>query len=183
MGRHDRAIAEVKRAQELDPLSPLMLVIGGEVCIFARRYDEGIEQCRKALELDSNYALAHAYLGDAYLGKGMYKEAITEYENYARLSNRTLGLALAYAAAGRRAEAVQILDRARGQLKPGEIPLWSVACLNIGLGENQRALDWLERAFEERDPNMVFLKVGFGLDPLRSDPRFQHLLRRMNFPP
>ena len=183
MGRHDKAIAEVKRAQELDPLSPLMLVIGGEVCIFARRYDEDIEQCRKALELDSNYALAHSYLGDAYLGKRMYKEAITEYENYARLSNRTLGLAFAYAAAGRRAEAVQILDRAREQLKPGEIPLWSVACLYIGLGENQRALDWLEKAYEERDPNMIFLKVDFGLDPLRSDPRFQNLLRRMNFPP
>jgi serine/threonine protein kinase/TolB-like protein len=183
MGRHDRAIAEVKRAQELDPLSPLMLVIGGEVCIFARRYDEDIEQCRKALELDSNYALAHAYLGGAYLGKGMYKEAITEYENYARLSNRTLGLAFAYAAAGRRAEAVQILDRAREQLKPGEIPLWSVACLYIGLGENQRALNWLEKAYEERDPNMIFLKVESFLDPLRSDPRFQNLLRRMNFPP
>jgi serine/threonine-protein kinase len=186
MGRHEQAIAQVRRAQELDPLSPLMLVIGGQVCRYARRYDEGMEQCRKAIELDSNYALAHVGLGRAYLGKEMYEEATAEFEKAARLDgseHSLLWLAFASAATGRRGEALKILDRAREQSKRGEISPLRLAYFYIGLGENQRALDWLEKAYEERDPYMSFLKVEPPLDPLRSDPRFQDLLRRMNFPP
>jgi TolB-like protein/tRNA A-37 threonylcarbamoyl transferase component Bud32 len=185
MGRHEEAIAQVRRAQDLDPLSPLMLAIGGEVCFYARRYDEAIEQCQKALELDSNYALAHANLAWGYLGKGLHGEAIAEFEKAARLygSDRTLGLPLAYAAAGRRGEALKMLDLAREQSKRGEISPWWLAQMYLGLGEKQKALEWLEKAYEEHDPRMAFLKVEPLLDALRSDPRFQNLLRRMNFPP
>ena len=185
MGRHDQAIAEIKRAQELDPLSPLMLVVGGEVCLYARRYDEVIEQCRKALELDSSYALAHAWLASAYAEKAMYEEATTEFEKAARLfgSDPWGGLALVYARTGKRDEALKILGRMREQSNRGEFSPVRTACLYLAVGEKQRALDWLEKAYEERDPYMAFLNVRPGLDPLRSDPRFQDLLRRMNFPP
>jgi TolB-like protein len=185
MGRHDQAIAEIKRAQELDPLSPLMLVVGGEVCFYAHRYDEVIEQCRKALELDSSYALAHSWLASAYAEKAMYEEATTEFEKAARLFGRDPwgGLALVYARTGKRDEALKILGRMREQSNRGESSPVRTACLYLAVGEKQRALDWLEKAYEERDPYMAFLNVRPELDPLRSDPRFQDLVRRMNFPP
>ena len=115
MGRHDEAIAEIKRAQDLDPLSPLLLAIGGEVCILARRYDEAIEQSRKALELDSNYALAHQNLASSFLGKQMYEEAASEYAIADRAwgKSNSSGLALAYALTGKRGEALKILRRLR----------------------------------------------------------------------
>ena len=185
MGRHEQAIAEIKRAQELDPLSPLMFAIGGTICWRARRYDEAVEQCRKALELDPNYALGHSYLGEAYLGKGMYEKAITEFEEATRLYGNDPGtrLSFAYAVKSRRSQALKILSRITDQWRQGDVQAIDIARVHVGLGERKQALDWLEKAYEERDPNMAFLKVLAVWDPLRSDPRFQDLLRRMNFSP
>jgi tetratricopeptide (TPR) repeat protein len=185
MGRHGQAFAEIRRAQELDPVSPLLRAIGGEIYRYARRYDEAIEQCRKGLELDSNFGLAHRNLGSGYLGKGMYEEAMAEYEEANRLIGRAnrLWLARVYVAAGRRGEAVKMLVRFSEQSRQGEVSLMWLAALYVALGKKQRALDWLQKAYENRDPYMVFIRVDLGLDPLRSDPRFLALLRRMNFPP
>jgi serine/threonine protein kinase len=183
IGRHEQAVAEIKRAQELDPLSPLMLAIGGEVCNYARRYDEVIEQCRKALELDSNYALAHVHLSEGYLGKGMYKEAITEAEKGARFfgsDDALLRLGVVYARVGERAKGLKIIDRV-GQLRQKEMPL-RFALLYASLGDKQRALSCLEEAYYHREPSMVFLNVSVALSPLHSERRFQDLVRRMNFP-
>ena len=185
MGRHDQAIAEIKRAQELDPLSPLLLSVGGRVFNLARRYDEAIEQCRKALELDSNYAVTHSNLGSSFLGKQMYEEAAAEFILADRGQGKTnsSGQALAYALTGKRGEALKILKRLREPSSRLELNSLMGATLYLALGEKQGALDWLERAYQEHDPYAPFWNVSPALDPLRSDPRFQDLLRRMNFPP
>ncbi|MEJ2007848.1 MAG: winged helix-turn-helix domain-containing protein [Acidobacteriota bacterium] len=184
MGRHEQAFAEIRRAQELDPASPLMRAIGGEVYTLAHRPGEAIEQCRKGLELDSNFGLAHRWLGMAYMEKGMYREAMAELEEADRLIGRdnALGLARVYAMAGRRGEAVKMLDRFDGQYKQGEVSPVGLAAAYAALGEKQRALDWLQKAHAQRDPFMVFTRVYWAFDSLRSDPRFQELVSRMNFP-
>jgi len=187
MGRQDEAIAEIKRAQELDPLSPLLFAIGAEVCVLARRYDEVIEQSQKALELDSNYALAHGNLADGFLGKGMNKEAAAEYIKADQIWGMTNSsrLALGYALTGKKAEALEILRRLRKT--PGQPGLTSIMeallCLNGALCDKREVLDWLEKAYEEHEVFAPFWNVHPAFDPLRSEPRFQRILRRMNFPP
>ncbi|MGB7846861.1 MAG: winged helix-turn-helix domain-containing protein [Candidatus Acidiferrum sp.] len=184
MGRHDEAIAEIKRAQELDPLSPLLYGIGGEIYLLAHRYDEDIEQCQKALDLEPNYALALANLAWAHVGKGMYKEAAAEF----LLADRALGLsnssgeALAYALTGEKGKAVKILKRLRQP--PGRFEFASIMAARIfsALDMKQDALEWLERAYQERDVYAPLWRVHPAFDPLRSEPRFQALLRKMNLP-
>ena len=181
MGRHDQAVSEIKRAQELDPLSPLLLAIGGEVCNYARSYDEAIEQCRKALELDSSFALARGNLANAYIEKGMYREA----EKSARLEGVdpriSLRLAYIFAAAGSKAKALGILITRR-RSKRQELDPTSLVDVYVCLGENSLALDWLEKAYDQRDPYMVFMNVARRVDPLRAEPRFQNLVRRVGLP-
>jgi TolB-like protein/DNA-binding winged helix-turn-helix (wHTH) protein/tetratricopeptide (TPR) repeat protein len=184
MGRHEQAFAEIRRAQELDPVSPLMRAIGGEVYTMAHRPDQAIDQCRKGLELESNFGLTHRWLGMAYLQEGMYQQATAEFEEVDRLIGRdnAMGLARAYAMAGRRGEAVKMLDRFNGQYKQAEVSPMGLAAAYTALGEKQRAIDWLQKAYEQRDPFLVFIRVHWAFDSLHSDPRFQSILRRMNFP-
>jgi len=181
MGHHDQALAEIKRAQELDPLSPLMLVIGGEICFFARRYDEIIRLCRKALELDSTFGLAYAFLSDAYIGKRMFVEA----EMMAWLEGtdtlRSIHLAYVYAAMGLKDKALGVLARRR-QSDRTETDPSGVAVVFARLGDTELAFEWLEKAFSQRDPSLVFLNVSPWMDPLRSDPRFKDLVRRVGLP-
>jgi TolB-like protein/Tfp pilus assembly protein PilF len=185
MGRHEQAIAETKRAQDLDPLSPLMSTIGASALWRARRYDEAIEQSRKTLELEPNYGLAHDGLALSYVEKGMYDQAMVEYAEAERLIGTPFDAekAYVYAMTGRKSEALKILDKIMEQWKQKETQALPIAYVYSGLRENEQALDWLEKAYEEHDPNMAFLNVRPWVDPLRSDPRFQDLLRRMNFPP
>ena len=182
MGRHEQAFAEIKRAQELDPVSPLMRGIGGLVYTRAGRFDEAIEQCRQALELDPNFGLAHDQLGWAYFGKGMYEKALAEFQT----ADRLIGFhhARTFAVMVKRGEAVKMLDRASEQSSGrGENSAVFLALLYSSLGERQKALDWLQRAYEQRDPDIVFIRVFPAFAPLHSDRRFQDLIRRMNFPP
>ncbi len=186
MGRHDQAIAEIKRAQELDPLSPLLFAIGGEVYILARRYDEVIEQCQRALDLDPNYALAHRNLAAGFAGKGMYREAAEEYVKADQLWGLTnsSGRAIAYALTGKRAEGLNILRRLRES--PEQPKLNSVMearlCIGAALCGKEETLDWLEKAYEEHDVYVPLWNVLPEFDPIRSNPRFQALLRRLRFP-
>ncbi len=183
----EQGIAESKRALELDPLSLVINWNLGYVFYLARQYDQAIEQYRKTLYLDPNYLLAQRELGWTYLQKFMYKEGITEFETALATSpgnHLTLsGLGYAYAVAGRKAEAQNVLDQLERLSKGKYVPALDRAIICAGRGEKDKAFEWLEKAYEERDNRMVRSKVEPMFDPLRSDPRFADLLRRMNLQP
>ena len=188
MGRFREATTEMKRAQELDPLSLIINATGGFIFYMARQYDQAIKELRKTVELDPNFGNAHYYLGRAYVQKAMYGEAVAELEKAASLSGRgtvqIAELAHACAVAGKRQRALKILNELlRERLEKGYVSSYRVALVYVGLGEQDQALAWLKRAYDERSWWLGFLKVDPRLDPLRADPRFQDLLRRMNFPP
>ena len=180
MGRPDDAIAEAKRAHEIDPLSLVINTDVGEILLFARRHDEAMEQARKTLELDPNFPLARQLLGWAYVRKGMFTEAIAELQS--AVSGRAdiiTDLGHVYAIAGRRDEARQILNRLLEQSKQRYVPPHNIATLYAGLGEKDRAFAWLEKAYEEHSGSLILLRVTPALDSLHSDPRFVDLSRRV----
>jgi eukaryotic-like serine/threonine-protein kinase len=185
VGRFDEALRENRRAQELDPLSLVINTNVGTILYFARRYDEAIEQCRKTLDMDSTFALAHYRLGSAYEEKGMYREAIAEFRQAAAYSNQhptvLAALAHAYAVSGDRGEAQKALDELTKLSERRYVSAYGVAVVHAGLGEKEQALRWLEKAVEQRD-YMNRLKVDPRLDPLRTDPRFSELLRKVGLP-
>ncbi len=183
LGRHDEAIAEIKRARELDPLSLRINANVGLLLVQARRYDEAIEELQKALELESNQPAPHHFLALAYLAKAMYEEAIAEFQTAAGLSRdlHITELAHAYAVAGKRGEARKMLDEVLAGSKKEFVSPVRIAVVYVGLQEHDTAFEWLEKAFQSRDARCYILNVDPRFDPLRSDPRFQSLLRRMNF--
>jgi serine/threonine protein kinase/Tfp pilus assembly protein PilF len=186
MGRHDEAIAESRGAVELDPFSVRPITNLSIVLTMARRFDEALEAARRAIEMDPTYYLAYVRVAEAYKGKKMYEEAIASLQKTADLSGGSLlwktCLGHAYAVAGRKEEAMKILDELLDPSNKGKVFSEYIALIYAGLGEKEKALPWLERACEAHDPNMVMLKAGPAWDPLRDEPRFQDLLRRMNFP-
>ena len=183
MGRADAALREATRAQELDPLSLENNFTVGFVYHSSRRYDEAITWCRRVLDMDSGNWRAHWGLGLALLQKKSYDEAIAELRKAVEISGRggvQLGsLGYAYAVAGRRADALEVLERLKAYLKEHYAPPAALALVFSGLGEKDQALAWLERANEERDPWITSLKVEPMFDSLRSDPRFLDLMRRV----
>jgi serine/threonine-protein kinase len=185
MGREDESVAEMKRAQELDPLSLIINTNVGWVLYFAGRYDAAVEQLRKALELDPDFFVAHWELGLAYDQEGMNEEARSEFQK-ARMfspSNPVIlaSLGEADAGSGRRNEAREILNQLTQLSKQQFVSPYVIAVLNVALGANDEAFQWLERAYEQRDNNLILLKVDPRLRTIRSDPRFQDLLRRIGF--
>jgi len=188
MDRPTEAIAEYRRAVSLDPLSLIINAdLGQEGLAGVGLYDQEMEQCRKTLEMDPNFAEAHICMVTSYEQRGMHKEAIAEIREAIRLSRDNLAYIAAlgrlYAAAGRRVEAVKILNELNARSKHEYIPSGVFFDLCSALGEKDQAMAWLEKAYEERDSAMLQLRRVSPSDPLRSDPRFQDLLRRMNFPP
>lgn len=185
-GKFDNAIAEIRRAQELDPVSLVKLTGLGQVLLIARRYDESIEQCQKALEMDPNLGFAHWLLGLAYMYKGSYEPAILALRKSIPLSgdspDEPAALAHAYALADNRTEARKILEELERQTKRSYISPGTVADLYYLLGDKERAFALFEKAYDERDNMQVLLKVDPYFDPLRSDPRFTNLVRRVGFP-
>jgi len=152
LARFDRAIAEGRRAVELDPLSLVNNVDLGWVYFAARRYDEAIAQMRKTIEIDSRFYLAHYYLGEAFQLKGQLADAIAEYRKAVELDDDPFALALlgqAYARAGQRDEAQKILTRLTEEAKSRYVSAYAVALMFIGLGDKEQAMDALERAFRE----------------------------------
>jgi len=181
MGRHEEAIAEMKRALETDPLSLIINANLGEIYYYARRYDQAIEQGRRTLEIDSDFVVAHNNLKDVYEQKGMFENATAEIE---KLGGAAPLLQKAYAAAGARGYWQKRLELLLDRLKRGEyIGPAIIAKIYAQLGDKDRAFEWLEKAYADRDSDLSYLRVESPYDPLRSDPRFQDLLRRMNFPP
>ena len=177
MGRHEEAIEEAKRAEVLDPLSPLASNVLGAAFYFARQYDQAIQQHRKTLELDATFLPALGRLGNAYLQKGLHEEALAAWQKMEYLSGNE-ELAKAYAELDLRDALHTWLEQAKGPslaASPG-----AIARIHAFLGEKDEAFAWLEKAYQEHE--FVTLKVSPMLDPLRSDPRLQSLLRRMKFP-
>jgi serine/threonine protein kinase/tetratricopeptide (TPR) repeat protein len=187
MGRLQEAIAEEKRAVELDPFSLVINRDLGDALYLARQYDQAIEQYRRTLELDPNFITVHGGLGAAYLHKSLYKEGIAEVEKELAISPHSAyplaGLGYAYAVTGRRAEAQKLLDQLNQLSKQEYVPAVFRAQIYAGLGEKDQAFEWLEKSYDDRSiASLAEIKVDPQFDPLRSDPRFQDLLRRMNLP-
>jgi TolB-like protein/Flp pilus assembly protein TadD len=186
MGRYEEGYTEAKRAIRLDPLSSAFHCVLGLVYWHARRYDQAIEQLEKAFDLDSDNALAQSVLGYTYLCNARYEPAITALRKAVELSQGATtfiaSLGEAYAAAGYRDEAQKTLEQLTELSKHQYVMSYSVARIYVALGMKDEALRWLETAHCERAPLMVFLKTDPRLDDLRGDPRFEDLLRRMNFP-
>ena len=187
VGRFDDGISEARCARDLDPLSlPINNALAGRL-LAGSRYDEALKQVQKTLELDAHFAPAHQTLGWVYLHSGKQEEAIREFQNALRLSGTAdadlqLDLGIAYAMTGKRDEARRILAKLENLHEQGGVPSGSVAILHGALGESNEAFAWLEKAYEERDPQLTYIKAGRRFEPLRKDPRFAELVHRLGLP-
>jgi TolB-like protein/Tfp pilus assembly protein PilF len=186
IGRHEEGYTEAKRAIRLDPLSSVFHFTLGLVYGHARKYDQAIEQFEKALDLDPQNAQAQGVLGYTYLWKALYEPAITALRKGIELSQGASAfvapLGEAYAAAGYWDDAQRTLEQLTELSKQRYVMPYPVARIYAALGKKDEALRWLEIAYRGRAPFMVFLKTEPRFDDLRCDPRFQDVLRRMNFP-
>jgi len=184
LGRFDEAIAEMRKAENLDPLSLIINADLAELLGLAHSYDDSIRQSLKTIEMDPSFALAHNQLAQAYLQKHMYAEAVAELQKAVELSKDSptciANLARAYVASGKRSEAVKLLDVLKRRSTTGYSNASEIAMIYASLGDTDQAMAWLEKGFEERFNPGVLLRPGF--DPLRSDPRFEDLRRRIGLP-
>ena len=183
MKRADEAIAEIKRAEELDSFSLAIVSDAGEIYYFARKPDEAIAQLRKAIDMDPNFVRAHFLLGRALEQKREFAEAIAEFNKAVALSQDSTevlaALGQGYAASGKRDEAQKILKELAGRSKEIYISPHFMAIIYASLGDNDRAFEWLDKALEKRFPPLIYLEVNPIWDNLRSDPRYEDLLRRI----
>ncbi len=183
MGRREAAMAEIRRARELDPLSPSISYVMAFLLFFHRQYDEALEQCRKTQDIDPKFFLAHFIRGYALVEKKMYEDAIASF----RLAIDQAGgrglryLGHAYAVSGRRKEALAVIEQLQDQKKKMYISPFDFALIYAGLGDKDRAIEWLAKGYAERTPWLSYLKLDPRFDPLRSDARFKALLAKMKF--
>ena len=186
-GRHAEGLAEVKRARELDPLELRINGLEAQFLIYAGQTDEGLARLQNAFELDPRFWLAHLFASSAYIEKGMFAEAIAEARkarDFSGASTHPIAL-LSYALAksGKQGEARAELEGLLKLSTERYVSSYNIALIYNGLDERDKTLDWLERAYKERDPKMVFLKVEPKWNNLRDDPRFQDLVRRIGLAP
>jgi TolB-like protein len=186
MNRSAEAVAEIERARRLDPLSLLILSDAAWVYYCVRQYDRAIEESRKAIELDPNFWPGHAFLGLAYEKTGRFAEAVEELEKARRLDDSPTIYELlggAYAACGKKEEAKKVLTELTERSSRRYVCPYEVATIYAGLGEKDAAFEWLDKAVEARADCVPWIKPDPKIDPLRSDPRYAALLRRVGLPP
>ena len=191
MGRHEEAVAEIERALESDPLSLIANAVAGNLYSKAGQLDKALTQLRRTTEMDKNFERAHSFAADVYEQKGMYEEAITEHQTAAILSGRLSAEAAArgaaklrdgYRKAGARGYWQAWLELVTGDMKGRNVPPSKVASIYAHLGEKDKAIEWLEKAYQQHENGVLYLKVNREYDPLRTDPRFADLVRRVGLP-
>ncbi|PYY06912.1 MAG: hypothetical protein DMG69_21565 [Acidobacteria bacterium] len=184
-GRHEEAFSEIRRAHELDPLSVSISTDMGFELYYARRYDQAITQLRSVLQTSPKFPLAHLWLGRAYEQKGMYREAITEFEQAGTsLKDWPVIIAAAghaYGRWGHRSDAMMALRRMNELTKEEYVTPYGLAVIFAGLDDKEEAMSWLQNAYEDRSHWLVWLNLDPRFDNVRSDPRFQELLHRVKF--
>jgi TolB-like protein/Tfp pilus assembly protein PilF len=183
--RFDDSLVELRRAEELDPLSPIIGTNLGDTLVFARRYDEAIAQYKRTLVSNPNFAYAHRALGWAYGSNGMYPEAIAETRTSIELNNGSSAKGywgLWLAKSGKRDVAVKLLSELKQETTRGYVQSYTFALMYIGLGDKEKALNWLEKQMSGRSETANTYAVAPELDDLRSEPRFKEMLKRMNLP-
>ena len=186
LGKFQQAVDEVHKARDLDPFSPVVHWTMGYIYHYAREYDKAIEHYRYTMLLDPTFTERGVDIALAYVKKSMFQEALVEIEKAVPGKVLTPSILASigynYAMAGRTEEAEKILEDLKN---PNRLPYrsnYSVAIVNVGLGRIEDAIDWLERAYNDREDALTSIKINPRLDPLRSNPRFESLLQRMNFP-
>jgi tetratricopeptide (TPR) repeat protein len=185
MGRFPESAAEAQRALEGDPLSLIIGSNAGWTLSLAGKSDQAIEILKKAIDVDPSFPRTHFRLGRAYEQKKSYEMAISELERAVNLSPGDAcykgSLGHAYAISGRESQARKVLQDLEARLGQPYVPAYAIALVYTGLGENDHAISWLQRAFDDRSTSMVYLKLDPELVSLHSDPRFEQLSRRINF--
>jgi non-specific serine/threonine protein kinase len=188
--RADESLAEGTRARDLDPLSPVIAAFLPYEYLAARRYGESINESRKALTLDPSLAVARANIAWVYAAQGMYPQAIAEYKKVPKEAltvtseNQLVALGLGWVdgVAGRRAEAENIVEAFKRLSSREFVDAYLIAMVYAGLGDKNQTFEWLERAYRAHSIAMVWLKSDVFWDNVRSDPRYQDLLRRVGLP-
>jgi tetratricopeptide (TPR) repeat protein len=184
-GKFQQAVDEVHKARDLDPFSPVIHWTIGYIYHYAREYDKAIEHYRYTLLLDPSFFRAGVDIALAYIRKSMLQEALVEIEK--AIAGRSLtptllaSVGYTYAVAGRTEEAEKILEDLKKSDRTPFRSNYAVAIVNVGLGRTEEAIDWLERAYNEREDALTSIKINPRLDPLRSSPRFENLMKRMPF--
>lgn len=187
MGKFEQAEAEGRLALELDPLAPTINLALAKYYFFAHRYDDTIKQCKRTLDLEPKFIAAHYFLGQAYVQKGMFREAIVAYEKGLQiLGDLPLGrsvIAHALALAGDTTAAEQTLGSLTNEATSADVyvPAHGIALIHTGLGNKDKAIDWLYKAYEERFVWLAYLNVDPVFDGLRNETRFKELIARMKF--
>jgi serine/threonine protein kinase len=188
-GREQEAISEANRAHQLDPLSPIISSVVGLIHIWARQYDEAIVVCKKLANDNSTFAMAHYCLAQAYWGKRMYSQVIEERKAIGQLSGDpndsefASAMEQGFRSAGWKGALTQCIETRQAQRRTGNSSAYWIAALYAELGDKDQAFRWLNSAYQERDSWLVGLKTNFQLDPIRSDPRFAELVRKVGLPP
>ena len=179
VGRADEAVAEAKRAVELDPVTPLYGTLLAAQLFYARQFDKVIEQARNDIDLDSGSGDAHFWLARAYTSKGMYRDALAEFGKSPRSSDFQ---AYVLGRLGERDQARRILEQLQTPSQQKRMGASSIAIVYVGLGDNEKAIAWLKKAYEAHDFFLISLKVDPIWDALRQDPRFTDILHRIGLP-
>jgi eukaryotic-like serine/threonine-protein kinase len=186
MDRMEESMAEVKLASELDPFANDMSLCFGWHCLSTADYDEAIELARKGVQANPKNAWARVILGWAYEQKSMIKEAIVGFQsaldNWKDNSLPLAGLGHAYGISGKKKEAQEILEKLLAMSKRKYVPAYDIAAVYNGLGEKDRTFEWLAKALEERSGFLIYIKCDRRFDGLRSDPRYEALLKRIGLP-
>jgi len=183
VGRIEESLLESRKALELDSLDVLLNLHSGWNFLYARQFDRAIKKLQETLQMDPNFFRAYAFLGRAYVGKGVYDEALKAFQKAIELeaggSEAEVMLGHCYAVSGRRPEATRILEKFKGLHEQNRASAYDLAVIYAGLGEKSWALDWLEKAVAERSGSLMLLKVEPIFDGLRANPRFTDLLKKV----